>query len=734
MNKCVLKKKYLSHIPFACLAILCLAMGIATFTELYKGTDFALQYIYNSGWFFALWFIAATVAVIFFIKAKAYKKLIITGIHLSFILILAGAAITHFTSKQGFLHLRNGEKSKVFITNEGGVEKMPFEVCLSRFQIDYYTGSDVASNYKSLLKITTDQGRIFVETVSMNKILNESGFRLYQTSYDEDMKGTTLSVNYDPWGIPITYAGYSILFITSILWLFSKKGMMRKALQNINMKYVIVFAVLFTGFQNTQAQSQIFISRERANEFGELLMNYEGRVTSVETFAKDFILKITDGKTSYKNLNAEQILTGWILFPNLWENEDVISIKDKKLRTFLGLNRYTSYSKIASAIYGSSQEEILNAVGEKAVQRLSEKLDLIYSIEHGELLKMFPYKIDKQIKWFSYNDSLPASIPKQDADFIHLSMTQIYGAILMQRQDMITGIVKDIKKFQKSNGGKNLPSKLQLKCEHILNYVPFTDVLYKINLLVGIFAFCSIFLKKKRNAQRACIIISALTNVVLLGVIIMRAIISQHVPLSNGYETIIAVAWFVQLISLIFSKRIVFLNAYGLIGVGFFLLVASLQAADPKITPLMPVLSSPLLAIHVSIIMLAYAFITLSFLVSLSALIAVCNKNKEHVQKQMEYIVKLLLPPGIATLGIGIFVGAIWANISWGNYWSWDSKEVWSLITFIVYAVSLHDSILKKLSVPRNFHLYIVCAYLTVLMTYFGVNMILPGMHSYSGM
>lgn len=681
MNKCVLKKKYLSHIPFACLAILCLAMGIATFTELYKGTDFALQYIYNSGWFFALWFIAATVAVIFFIKAKAYKKLIITGIHLSFILILAGAAITHFTSKQGFLHLRNGEKSKVFITNEGGVEKMPFEVCLSRFQIDYYTGSDVASNYKSLLKITTDQGRIFVETVSMNKILNESGFRLYQTSYDEDMKGTTLSVNYDPWGIPITYAGYSILFITSILWLFSKKGMMRKALQNINMKYVIVFAVLFTGFQNTQAQSQIFFSRERANEFGELLMNYEGRVTSVETFAKDFILKITDGKTSYKNLNAEQILTGWILFPNLWENEDVISIKDKKLRTFLGLNRYTSYSKIASAIYGSSQEEILNAVGEKAVQRLSEKLDLIYSIEHGELLKMFPYKIDKQIKWFSYNDSLPASIPKQDADFIHLSMTQIYGAILMQRQDMITGIVKDIKKFQKSNGGKNLPSKLQLKCEHILNYVPFTDVLYKINLLVGIFAFCSIFLKKKRNAQRACIIISALTNVVLLGVIIMRAIISQHVPLSNGYETIIAVAWFVQLISLIFSKRIVFLNAYGLIGVGFFLLVASLQAADPKITPLMPVLSSPLLAIHVSIIMLAYAFITLSFLVSLSALIAGCNKNKEHVQKQMEYIVKLLLPPGIATLGIGIFVGAIWANISWGNYWSWDSKEVWSLIT-----------------------------------------------------
>ena len=194
-------------------------------------------------------------------------------------------------------------------------------------------------------------------------------------------------------------------------------------------------------------------------------------------------------------MNAEQILTGWILFPNSWENEDVISIKDKKLRTFLGLNRYTSYSKIATAIYGSSQEEILKVVGEKAVQRLSEKLNLIYSVEHGELLKMFPYKIGKQTKWYSYNDSLPASIPQQDADFIHLSMTQIYGVILMKRQDLITGIVKDMKKFQKTNGGNNLPSELQMNCEHILNVIPFTGILYKINLLVGILAFCSIFLR-----------------------------------------------------------------------------------------------------------------------------------------------------------------------------------------------------------------------------------------------
>lgn len=736
MNNSVLNKS-LAYIAFSCLAILCVVMGIATIAELYHGSEFVQQTFYNSWWFMLLWLIAAITATTYFVRTKKYRLLYIAGIHLSFILILAGAFATHVTSQQGYLHLRNKETSDTFITKERVVKKLPFQAKLVNFQIEYYQGSDVAADYKSTMEITKSNNETTRTSISMNKILKEAGIRIYQLSYDEDCKGSTFLVNYDPLGIPITYSGYTLLFLSLILWLFSRNGMMRKALLHINLKPFVFVAVLLLGYQNAQAQTQISVPKEQSNKFGELLMNYEGRVTTVETFAKDFVLKITDGETSYKGLDTKQILIGWILFPHRWEDEDIVSIKDRKLCKFLGLNRRTSYSKIASAIAQCNSKEklvIQAAVGEKTIRRLSEKLDLIYSVEHGTLLKMFPYKIGKHIKWFSYMDTLPASISKPDADFIHLSMTRIYGAVLMRKTNLISGVVNDIKDFQVSNGGNTLPSRLQMNSEHILNKVPFTNVLFKINLLAGVLAFFGISLKRDKTIQCLCVCLSILTCIVLLGVIVLRTIVSEHIPLSNGYETIIAVAWFTQFASIILAKRIALLNAYGLIGAGFILLVASLQAADPKITPLMPVLASPLLAIHVSVIMIAYAFLTLSFLVSLSALILGCKKNGELILERMRHIVKLLLPPAVATLGIGIFIGAIWANISWGSYWSWDSKEVWSLITFIIYGISFHENILKKLSKPYCFHTYIVLSYLTVLMTYFGVNMILPGMHSYSGM
>lgn len=715
-----------------------MVMGTATIAELYHGNEFVQQFFYNSWWFILLWFIVAITATAYFVRTKKYKLLYIAGIHFSFILILAGAFATHITSQQGYLHLRNEETSDTFITKNGVAKKLPFQAKLLKFQIEYHQGSDVAADYKSIVEIKSGS-KTTKASVSMNKILKESGIRLYQLSYDEDCKGSTFCVNYDPLGIPITYSGYALLFLSLILWLFSRKGMMCKAMQHINMKQFVFVAVLLLGCQNAQAQAQtqISIPKAQSNNFGELLMNYEGRVTTVETFAKDFVLKITDGETSYKGLDSKQILIGWILFPHRWEEEDIVSIKDRKLCKFLGLDHRTSYSKIVSAIAQCNPKEklVIQAVaGEKAVQRLSEKLDLVYSVEHGTLLKMFPYKIGTRTQWFSYMDTLPTSVPKHDADFIHLSMTKIYGAVLMQKANLISGVVNDIKEFQVSNGGNTLPSRLQLNSERILNRVPFTNILFKINLLTGVLAFFSIFLKKNKTVLRLCVCLSILTCTVLLGVIVLRAVVSEHIPLSNGYETIIAVAWFTQIASIVLAKRVPMLSAYGLIGAGFILFVASLQAADPKITPLMPVLASPLLAIHVSVIMIAYAFLTLSFLVSLSALILGHLKNGKLILERMRHIVKLLLPPAVATLAIGIFIGAIWANISWGNYWSWDSKEVWSLITFIIYGISFHENILKKLSKPYSFHAYIVFAYLTVLMTYFGVNMVLPGMHSYSGM
>ncbi len=728
--------KLLVRAAFAFLAILCVVMAVATFLELYKGSDFAANNIYGAPWFSALWFVVAACGAAYLAWRKTYKHLLVGGLHFALLLILLGAFLTHLTAKQGYIHLRNGESTKAFLVKEKDAEtssELPFEITLSKFQVVSYPGTDVASDYKSLLLVKKPDGKTISASISMNNIFNDSGIRLYQASYDDDMNGSTLSVNYDPYGTPVTYTGYGLLFFCLIAWLFSKNGMMRKALRNQKTIGAAAFMLLFLP-QMSSAQTQIVLPKKQAQEIGRLLMNYEGRIAPIETFADDFVKKLTDGKTTYKGLTSEQILTGWIFFPSRWEDEDIISLKSKKLQEFLELERYTSYTKIAAAISYRSPEEIQAVAGKKETEKLSEKLYLVYSLEQGELMKMFPYSNKGQVKWFTYLENLPANISKRDADLIHMSMTRIYGYILMQKPQLISDVVKEISAFQKSHGGNSLPSAAQQKCEHLLNSFPFTSLLFKTNLTAGLLALLFFIRKDSKKTRLGFVAISTLTNILLLGVIILRAIVAGRVPLSNGYETMIVLAWLIQIVSLIACRRLALLNSFGLIGSGFMLLVAYLQAADPKITPLMPVLSSPLLALHVSVIMMAYALLTLTFLTSVSALAAGKFSRKRETEERLTNFVKILLPPAMTTLGIGIFVGAIWANVSWGSYWSWDSKEVWSLITFIVYGWALHEGSFAKLRTAKFFNAYIVIAYLTVLMTYFGVNMILPGMHSYSGM
>lgn len=734
MNSTALKKLP-SRLAFAILAILCIVMAVATITELYKGSEFAHTVIYGSPWFIALWFLLAACGMVHYILRRAYTRLFVTGVHAAFIIILAGALVTHITSKKGYIHLRNGETTEAFIVDNENAEttsKLPFKVTLVKFQISKYQGTDMPSDFESFLKITQSNGETQATSISMNNIFKNQGVRLYQASYDEDLQGSTIAVNYDPIGTPLTYIGYALLFVSMICWLFTKNGMMRKALRSTAAMGAAALLLVMMP-QNADAQSQIVISKAQAHEMGKLLINYDGRIAPMETFANDFVRKITDGNTTYKALTAEQIITGWIFYPHKWADEDIISLKEKKLQEYLGLERYTSLTKINAALTMKTPQEMQSFAGKKATDRFSEKLDLIYSLEQGLLIKIYPYKIGKDVKWFSYVDELPRSIPKDDYDFMRMSMTNIYGYILMGQPQFIKTTIDEIAKFQREHGGESLPTGTQLKCEHFLNSAPFTGILFKVNLTAGILAlfFAFAYAQKKRAAiKNAFVIISLLTNLVLLGIIILRTIIAGRVPLSNGYETMLAVAWFAQLISLIMCRKTPLLTGFGLISAGFILLVATLQAADPKITPLMPVLASPLLAMHVSVIMIAYAFLTLAFLASVTALAV----RKSEMQIRLMNVVKTLLPPALTTLAIGIFVGAVWANVSWGSYWSWDSKEVWALITMLTYSFALHETSFKSLSNPRIFHIFIAIAYLTVIMTYFGVNMILPGMHSYSGM
>ena len=218
----------------------------------------------------------------------------------------------------------------------------------------------------------------------------------------------------------------------------------------------------------------------------------------------------------------------------------------------------------------------------------------------------------------------------------------------------------------------------------------------------------------------------ALSFLALTVCLALRWIISGTIPMSNGYETMLLMAWMIMLVSFIVCRRFRIILCFGFLMSGFFLLVSHLGQMDPQIGHVMPVLNSPLLAIHVSIIMMSYALISLTFICGVTALLASSQREP------LALLSRLFLYPALTTMGLGIFTGAIWANISWGNYWSWDPKETWALITFMVYAVVVHTQSLPLFRRPLAYHLYMTLAFLSLLMTYFGVNYFLGGMHSYA--
>lgn len=194
----------------------------------------------------------------------------------------------------------------------------------------------------------------------------------------------------------------------------------------------------------------------------------------------------------------------------------------------------------------------------------------------------------------------------------------------------------------------------------------------------------------------------------------------------NGYETMLTVAWIVELIALAMQHKFKIVLVFGFLLSGFFLLVSHINQMDPAIGQVMPVLNSPPLSIHVSIIMMSYALLSLTFI---CAIMGLCMHS--HAA-ELQALSRVFLYQAMTMLGIGIFIGAIWANVSWGTYWSWDSKEAWSLITFMIYAVVLHSQSLPVFQKPRNYHIYPALAFLSIIMTYFSVNYFLTGMHSYA--
>ena len=540
--------KLFKYLSIGLFALITAILMVATIMEKIHGTEYALQNIYRADWMIALWSVATLSAIVYILQRKLQRQPVTLCLHLAFAVILLGAFVTHTTGRQGQMHLRVGEYSNQYVLDNDSIEKFPFSISLHDFEVTRYAGTDTPMDFVSTIVIY-DNERI-EGTVSMNSIFKHRGYRFYQSGYDNDERGTFLAVSHDPWGIGITYAGYSLLLLSMILFFVQPDSRFRTALRK-GRNIAIILLMLFVS-------------------------------------------------TTSSARNTQQIPA----------KENAIAL--------LG----TNYG--AEALYNSMSD--------------------------------------------------------------------------------------------------NRP--LAITC-----------------LAIGTILFVLFCINRKENRTRQILaswikVIAWVTAAYLSLQIALRWHIGGHIPLSNGYETMVFMAWLSILMTPIAGNRVKEMLPFGYIVCGLALLVSTFGDSTEQIAPLAPVLLSPLLSIHVVVIMISYTLLAFTMLNGVAALIInTTHKNSPLANREiaeLQRISTLMLYPAVFLLTAGIFIGAVWANISWGRYWGWDPKEVWALITMLVYSTTLHSGSIKAMRRPLFFHIYCIAAFMAVLMTYFGVNFILGGMHSYA--
>ncbi|MCQ2197897.1 MAG: cytochrome c biogenesis protein CcsA [Bacteroidaceae bacterium] len=740
-------------------------MGVATIVEKIHGKDYVGEHIYGSWWFITLWGLLAILGMAFLVRMKVHKKVPVFLLHLSFVVMLAGALITHLTSQEGTVHLRLQEDVQTFIDNEQQVQHLPFTMRLEAFSIICYPGTDAVMDYRCTIEVVSTPRPIRERSgegphkmvVSMNNIGKAAGYRFYQSSYDDDGQGTHLLVTHDPYGIAVTYVGYLMLFV-SLLWtIFSRHTRIRQLYRMATRPLVILVLFCLTS-QHVFASSKPQplsppkggwgvspVSSDIAHELGKVVILYNGRLCPINTAATDFVTKLS-GKPSWNGYSADEIFTGWMIFYTEWEQQKIIRIKSAEVGRLLGIEGqwasmrdfYTSEGEYK--LRGKANDSSLPDATRKAIREADEKLQVISMFYGNEMLRMFPLEEKPQnpqtsepqnLTWHSPGSTeLPLGTPEREFQFINHAMDYLVQAILANDVSDAKQIIAKIRLYQEEKVGDALPSKTMVSIEVFYNKLISARWVTFMCLTLSLL-FCLLLMSEKggRVVRLFDLLYIFFLSAYLAVLFSLRWLISGHIPMSNGYETMLFMALVTLIITVLMLRRIPILQAFGPVVASFCMLVATLASGSPQITNLMPVLQSPLLSIHVAMVMIAYALLAMITLLSIQGLCLSRSRKFEQLERTTA-LSQLLLYPAILTLCIGIFVGAIWANVSWGTYWSWDPKETWALITLMIYAIPIHRSFVSWS--PARYHLFVLLAFLTVLMTYFGVNYFLSGMHSYA--
>ena len=665
------------------------------------------------------------------------------------------------------------------------IHKLPFQIELQNFVAERYPGTTNSySAFESKVRVI-DKGGNFTARIYMNHVLDHRGYRFFQASYHPDEKGTIFAVNHDRLGTWITYAGYFILYFGLIMILFGRYtrfGRVMTRINTLNRKktvltgaMILIFATFgFAGGgldsfgPQFDAKVDSLIQHyktpdELASKFGRLVVqDLNGRMKPINTYSSEVLRKISKSDV-YGSLDADQALLSMIQFPELWYGVPLIYVAsgNDSIRELIGAPLQQKLIPLSAFFGADGRYKIGEPVNDaykamvpnqfqKDFIEVDRRVNLLYNMLGGRDLRMFPLPGHANDKWIpsseasEYGDVLSTGDSLFIVQVMSLYNSSFISSIASGNFKETESILDKIAAYQLKFGGEVRPSKSKIDTEVLYNKYDVFKSLFAWYLYAGlamlIVAVIALFkmnpaikisLKVLRVGVLLCFALHSLG-------LVARWYVSGHAPWSDAYESIIYISWATMLFGLIIGRKSDLATAATAFVTSMILMVAHWNWMDPAIANLEPVLNSYWLMIHVAIIVASYGPFTLGMIMSvltLMLMVFLTATNKKSLGLNITKLVlltEITLTVGLVMLTIGNFLGGQWANESWGRYWAWDPKETWALVSIVLYALIIHLRLIPKLSGRWLFSLMGVVAYYSILMTYFGVNFYLSGLHSYA--
>ena len=656
----------------------------------------------------------------------------------------------------------------------------PFQIKLNDFIAERYPGTE--KSYKSFESQVTviAPSETFDARIYMNNVLDYEGYRFFQAMFDPDEKGTILSVNHDFYGTWTTYIGYTLLYIAMLAILFTKNTRFSELKNKLNkvrkkkaaLMTLLLLMISFSGFaqhshnaptpeQIDSLLSKIKISQAHADAFGKIIIqDAGGRMKPINTFSSELLRKVSKAD-HYKDFDSDQVMLSMVQYPTLWYNVPIINLKkgNDSLRKVIGLPVDAKFASLINFFdekgnykLGKYLDEANHAAVKNQFQKdfieVDKRVILLHQALSGSILKIFPIPGDPNNKWISYLELNDANLKGMDSLYTK-NVLPLYISALLQATDNnnykgADELLESINNYQHKFGKEVMPSDTHIKAEVLYNKYDIFKNLFSLYMYASVLLFFVVIIRIfKVNrflniTTKVFIVLTVLLFVLHTLGLVARWYISGHAPWSDAYESMIYVSWATMLFGLIFGRKSELTIASTAFVAGMILMVAHWNWLDPAIANLQPVLDSYWLMIHVAVIVASYGPFALGMILGIVALLLMIfttkdNKSKLDLSiKEITYINEMALTVGLVLLTIGNFLGGQWANESWGRYWGWDPKETWALISIMVYAFVIHMRFVPALRGTWIYNFFSILAFYAILMTYFGVNFYLSGLHSYA--